>query len=121
MRFANSLYQLKENRMKSMMISRMVFLTIAATILFPIVYATADDNTCLLKAREGKFYVTIWNANFKQERQDKIFEGWIVSPELKEIKSRSGLIVINYKKIDNDRFSEDKQETCDREEIIRIP
>ena len=97
-----------------------IFVVIIAGFLLSV-NAAADDNMCLLKAQKGKFYVTVWNANIKQERQDKIFEGWIVSPELKEIKSRTGLIVIRYKKSDDDRPSGDKQETCEREEIIRIP
>jgi uncharacterized protein YxeA len=47
--------------------------------------AAAGENTCMFKADSNKVHITVWDEDSGQDRQDKIFEGWLESGEEKKI------------------------------------
>ncbi len=96
-------------------------LAILVACLFPFVDAVADDKTCMLKSDVGKVYVTVWDEDSGQDRQDKIFEGWLESGEQKKIQSTTGLIVFSYKEAEDDRSYGDNHKACKDGNTIRVP
>ena len=107
--------------MKKKSITIWTVLAILVASFFPFVAAVANDNTCTLKADAKKVHVTVWNEDSDQDRQDKIFEGWLESGEEKEIKSTTGFIVFSYKSAGDDRSYGDNHKTCKGGNTIRVP
>lgn len=97
-----------------------VFIIVIAG-LFPLCDAAADENTCTLKADADKVHLTVWDEDSGQDRQDKIFEGWLKSGEEKKIQSTTGFIVFGYKEAEDDRSYGDNHRTCKSGNIIRVP
>ncbi len=97
-----------------------VFLILFAG-LFISFDAVADENTCTLKADMNKVHITVWDEDSGQDRQDKIFEGWLESGERKKIQSATGFIVFSYKEADQDRSYGNNHETCEGGNTIRVP
>ena len=107
--------------MKSKSIAIWTVLAILVASFFPFVAAVANDKTCTLKADAKKVHVTVWDEDSGQDRQDKIFEGWLESNEEKKIKSTTGFIVFSYKVADDDRSYGDNHKTCKGGNTIRVP
>ena len=63
----------------------------------------------------------MWDEDSDQDRQDKIFEGWLESGEEKKIQSATGFIVFSYKQSEDDRSYGDNHETCKGGNTIRVP
>ncbi len=97
-----------------------VFLTLFAG-LFISFDAVADENTCTLKADMNKVHITVWDEDSGQDRQDKIFKGWLESGQEKKIQSTTGFIVFSYKAADDDRSHGDNHKTCKGGNTIRVP
>ena len=96
-------FQFKEDSMKRISVPILAVLAFLVASLFPFVDAVADDKTCMLKSDVGKVYVKVWDEDSGQDRQDKIFEGWLNSGELKKIQSSTGFIVFSYREAEDDR------------------
>lgn len=107
--------------MKSKSITIWTALAILLASFSPFVAAIANDNVCTLKADANKVHVTVWDEDSDQDRQDKIFEGWLESGGQKEIKSTTGFIVFSYKSAGDDRSYGDNHETCKSGNTIRVP
>ena len=107
--------------MKSKSITIGTVLAILVASFFPFVVAVANDKTCTLKTDAKKVYVTVWDEDSEQDRQDKIFEGLLESGEDKEIKSTTGFIVFSYKLAGDDRSYGDNHKICKGGNTIRVP
>ena len=107
--------------MKRLAMPLLVIFAIVAASFFPFVAAVANDKTCIFKADANKVHVTVWDEDSEQDRQGRIFEGWIESNEEKKIKSTTGFIVFSYKLADDDRSYGDNHETCEGGNTIRVP
>ena len=107
--------------MKSKSIAIWTVLAILVASFLPFVAAVANDKTCTLKADAKKVHVTVWDEDSGQDRQDKIFEGWLESNEEKKIKSTTGFIVFSYKEAGDDRSYGDNHKTCEGGNTIRVP
>ena len=107
--------------MKSKSITIWTVLAILVASFFPFVAAVANDKTCTLKADANKVHVTVWDEDSEQDRQGKIFEGWLESGEKKQIQSTTGFIVFSYKLADDDRSYGDNHKTCKGGNTIRVP
>ena len=83
--------------------------------------AAAGENTCMFKADSNKVHIRVWDEDSGQDRQDKIFEGWLESGEEKKIQSTTGFIVFSYKEAEDDRSYGDNHKTCKGGDIIRVP
>jgi len=83
--------------------------------------AAADENTCSFIVDADKVYLTVWDEDSDQDRQNKIFEGWLKSGEEKKIHSNTGFIVFSYKEAEDDRSYGDNHETCKDDNTIRVP
>ena len=83
--------------------------------------AAADENTCILKAAAGKVHVIVYDEDSDQDRQDKIFEGWLKSGEQQKLQSTTGFIVYSYKKPEDDRSYGDNHKQCKGGNTIRVP
>ena len=110
-----------ENKMKSIPLILLSILTISATSLFLISDLSADGNTCTFKAVAGKVHVTVWDEDSQEDRQGKIFEGWLKPEERHKVTSKTGFIVFSYKLSDDDRSYGDNHRNCKNGNIIRIP
>ena len=89
--------------------------------LFLSFVAVADDNICILQADVDKVHVTVWDEDSGQDRQDKIFEGWLKSGEQKKIQSTTGFIVFSYREAEDDRSYGNNHKTCKGGNTIRVP
>ena len=107
--------------MKSISVPILAVFAILVASLFPFVNAVADDKTCMLEADAGKVYVTVWDEDSGQDRQDKIFEGWLKSGERQKIQSTTGFIVFSHKLAGDDRSYGDNHRTCKSGNTIRVP
>ena len=107
--------------MKRLTIPILAIFTIIVASFFPFFAAVASDNTCTLKADANKVHVTVWDEDSGQDRQGKIFEGWLESNEEKTIKSTTGFIVFSYKQAGDDRSYGDNHKTCKGGNTIRVP
>jgi hypothetical protein len=107
--------------MKNKSITIWTVLAILVASFFPFTAAVANDKTCTLKADAKKVHVTVWDEDSGQDRQDKIFEGWLESNEEKKIKSTTGFIVFSYKEAGDDRSYGDNHKTCEGGNTIRVP
>ena len=107
--------------MKSKAITIWTILAILIASFFPFVAADANDKTCTLKADAKKVHVTVWDEDSQQDRQGRIFQGWLESNDEKEIKSTTGFIVFSYKLADDDRSYGDNHKTCKGGNTIRVP
>jgi hypothetical protein len=95
--------------------------TILIVCLFLCFDAAADENTCTFKTDANKVHVTVWDEDSEEDRQGKIFEGWLKSDERKKIQSNTGFIVFSYKLADDDRSYGDNHKTCKGGNTIRVP
>jgi hypothetical protein len=95
--------------------------TIVIAGLFPLCDAAADENTCTFKADANKVHITVWDEDSDQDRQGKIFEGWLESDEREKIQSTTGFIVFSYKLATDDRSYGDNHKTCKSGNTIRVP
>ena len=107
--------------MKSKSITIWTALAILFAGFFPFVAVDANDKTCTLKADAKKVHVTVWDEDSGQDRQDRIFQGWLESNDEKEIKSTTGFIVFSYKLAGDDRSYGDNHKTCEGGNTIRVP
>ena len=107
--------------MKSKSITIGTAFAILTASFFLFVAADANDKTCTLKADANKVHVTVWDEDSGQDRQGKIFEGWLESNEEKNIKSNTGFIVFSYKLTGDDRSYGDNHKTCKGGNTIRVP
>ena len=107
--------------MKSKSIKIWTALAILLASFSPFVAAIANDNVCTLKADANKVHVTVWDEDSGQDRQGRIFEGWLESNEEKNIKSNTGFIVFSYKVAGDDRSYGDNHKTCKGGNTIRVP
>jgi hypothetical protein len=89
--------------------------------LFLFSAATAGENTCTFKADANKVHLKVWDEDSGQDRQDKIFEGWLESGEEKKVQSTTGFIVFSYREAEDDRSYGDNHKTCKGGEFIRVP
>ena len=96
-------------------------LTILATGLYPLADVAAEDRTCVLKADVAKVHVVVWDEDSGEDRQDKIYEGWLKSGERHKITSQTGYIVFSYQLADADRSYGDNHRRCRNGNIIRVP
>lgn len=110
-----------EDLMKSIPLILLPVFTILVAGLFPFLDAAADDKTCVLKADATKVYVTVWDEDSEEDRQDKIFESWLKSGERHKIKSTTGFIVFSYKLAEDDRSYGDNHRNCKNGNTIRVP
>lgn len=97
-----------------------IFIILVASFS-PFVAADANDKTCTLKADAKKVHVTVWDEDSGQDRQGRIFQGWLESNDEKEIKSNTGFIVFSYKLAGDDRSYGDNHKTCEGGNTIRVP
>jgi uncharacterized protein YxeA len=116
-----NLPKLKEDSMKHISVSILGVFTILISGFFLSFDAAADENTCTLKADADKVHLKVWDEDSGQDRQDKIFEGWLKSGEEKKIKSTTGFIVFSYKEAEDDRSYGDNHKTCKGGNTIRVP
>ncbi len=107
--------------MKRLAVTILGVFTILIVGLFLCFDAAADENTCTLKADADKVHVTVWDEDSGQDRQDKIFKGWLKSGEEKKIQSTTGLIVFSYKEAEDDRSYGDNHKACKDGNTIRVP
>jgi hypothetical protein len=107
--------------MKSKSIAIWTVLAIFVASFFPFFAAVASDNTCTLKADAKKVHVTVWDEDSEQDRQGRIFAGWLESGEEKKIQSTTGFIVFSYKEAEDDRSYGDNHKTCKGGNTIRVP
>ena len=107
--------------MKRMAVRILGVFTILIVGLILCFDAAADENTCTFKTDANKVHIIIWDEDSEEERQDKIFEGWLKSGEEKKIQSTTGFIVFNYKEAEDDRSYGDNHKTCKGGNTIRVP
>ena len=107
--------------MRSLYFSLLAVLTILFAGPFLFSDAAADENTCTFKADMSKVHITVWDEDSGQDRQDKIFEGWLESGQEKKVQSTTGFIVFSYKAADDDRSHGDNHKTCKGGNTIRVP
>ena len=107
--------------MKSFFIIRVFVFAMLIGGLVSFSAAAADENTCTFKAVMGKVHLTIWDEDSGQDRQDKIFEGWLKPQERQKIKSSTGLIVFSYQMANEDRSYGDNHRTCKNGKTIHVP
>ncbi len=107
--------------MKPIAITRLAVFSILIAGLFPSFDAAADENTCTFKADAGKVHITVWDEDSGEDRQGKIFEGWLKSGERKKVQSTTGFIVFSYKEAVDDRSYGDNHRTCKSGNTIRVP
>ncbi len=107
--------------MKSIPLILLSIFTILTTGLHPVLDAAAEDMTCIFKADAGKVHITVWDEDSEQDRQDKIFEGWLKSEQRQKVTSKTGFIVFSYKLANDDRSYGDHNRTCKNGNIIRVP
>jgi len=107
--------------MRNLYFPLLAVLTILFAGLFLFSDAAADENTCTFKADANKVHITVWDEDSGQDRQDKIFEGWLESGEEKKIQSTTGFIVFSYKEAEDDRSYGDNHKTCKSGNTIRVP
>jgi hypothetical protein len=107
--------------MKSKSIAIWTVLAILVASFLPLGAAVANDKTCTLKADANKVHVTVWDEDSGQDRQGRIFQGWLESNDEKEIKSNTGFIVFSYKLAGDDRSYGDHHKTCKGGNTIRVP
>ena len=106
--------------MKSIFLT-MLAVAVLITALLPSSEAAADDKTCVLKADAQKVHVSVWDEDSQEDRQDRIFEGWLESGDRQKISSKTGFIVFSYKLADDDRSYGDNHKTCKNGNTIRVP
>ena len=98
---------------------------LTVTILFAGLFisfnAAADENTCTFKADSNKVHLTVWDEDSEEDRQGKIFEGWLKSGERQKVQSATGFIVYSYKEAEDDRSYGDNHKTCKGGNTIRVP
>ncbi len=107
--------------MKSLPLILLSAFTVFAAGLYPFSDASAEDKTCIFKADAGKVHLTVWDQDSEQDRQDKIFEGWLASETRQKVTSKTGFIVFSYKLADDDRSYGDNNRKCENGNIIRVP
>ena len=107
--------------MKSIFLTLLAVLAVLIAGLWPSFEAAADDNTCVLKADAQKVHVSVWDEDSQEDRQDRIFEGWLESGDRQKISSKTGFIVFSYKLADDDRSYGDNHKTCENGNTIRVP
>jgi hypothetical protein len=107
--------------MRRLYILLLAVFTIYFTGLFMFSDAAADENTCAFKADANKVHITVWDEDSEEDRQDKIFEGWLESGERKKVQSATGFIVFSYKIADDDRSYGDNHKPCKGGNTIRVP
>jgi hypothetical protein len=107
--------------MKSLPLILLSVFAILAAGLYPFLVASAEDKTCIFKADAGKVYLTVWDQDSDQDRQDKIFEGWLESEKRQKVSSKTGFIVFSYQLADDDRSYGDNNRKCESGNIIRVP
>ena len=107
--------------MKSIQLIFILIFSIIAAGLYPVSDATADEKTCIFKADAGKVHVTVWDEDSGEDRQDKIYEGWLAPEQRHKITSQTGYIVFSYKLADADRSYGDNHRRCQNGHIIRVP
>ena len=83
--------------------------------------AAADENTCIIKVDTDKIHLIVYDEDSDQDRQDKIFEGWLKSGQLQKLQSATGFIVYSYKKPEDDRSYGDNHKRCKGGNTIRVP
>jgi hypothetical protein len=83
--------------------------------------AAADDKTCKLKADEGDVHVHVWDEDSEEDRQEKIFEGWIKKNDEKVIRSTTGFIVFSYRLASDERSYGDNHKRCKNGNTIQVP
>lgn len=83
--------------------------------------AAAEDKTCIFKADAGKVQITVWDQDPDQDRQDKIFEGWLEPEGRQKVTSKTGFIIYSYQLADDDRSYGDNNRKCNNGNIIRVP
>ena len=114
-------FRLKEDSMKRIAVPILAVFAILIAGLFPLFDAAAGENTCTLKADANKVHIVVWDEDSEEDRQDKIFEGWLKSGEEKKIQSTTGFIVFSYKEAEDDRSYGDNHKTCKGGNTIRVP
>jgi uncharacterized protein YxeA len=107
--------------MKRIFIPLLAVCAILIAGLFLFSGAAADENTCTFKADANKIHITVWDEDSEEERQGKIFEGWLKSGERKKVQSTTGFIVFSYKLAADDRSYGDNHRTCKSGNTIRVP
>jgi len=107
--------------MKTIILPLLAVFTILVAGLFPFMDAAAEDKTCVFKADANKVHITVWDEDSGEDRQGKIFEGWLQSGERKKIQSTTGLIVFSYKLAGDDRSYGDNHRTCKNGNTIKVP
>lgn len=123
-RHAHACYEsidVKENLMKSKSILIWTVFAILIASIFLVVAAVAGDKTCMLKAVADKVHVTVWDEDSEEDRQGKIFTGWLKSGQRQKIQSNTGFIVYSYKLAVDDRSYGDNHKTCKGGNTIRVP
>ena len=84
--------------MRGLYIPLLTVLTILFAGLFLFSDAAVDENTCTLKADANKVHLSAWGEDSGQDRQGKIFEGWLESSEEKKFKAPPALLFLAIKK-----------------------
>ena len=107
--------------MKPVSIIRLAVFSILIAGFFLFSGAAADENTCTFKADSNKVHITVWDEDSEEDRQGKIFEGWLKSGERKKVQSTTGFIVFSYKVAVDDRSYGDNHRTCKSGNTIRVP
>ena len=101
----------------------LVFTVFAVIFVGPFMFsdAVADENSCTFKAVAGKVHLRVWDEDSGEDRQGKIFEGWLESGENKKVQSATGFIVYSYQEDGADRSYGDNHKTCKGGNTIRVP
>ncbi|MGD2024133.1 MAG: hypothetical protein PVI18_13220 [Desulfobacterales bacterium] len=107
--------------MRSLCFSLWAALTILFAGLFLFSDATADDQTCVLKAGRHDVHVYAWDEDKNRERMDEVFEGWIKAGQEVQIRSQTGLITYSYQEKSDDRSTGDNHAECKNGNTIRVP
>ena len=94
---------------------------VVATGLYSVPDAAADEKTCIFKADVRKVQVTVWDEDSGEDRQDKIYEGWLTPEQRHKVTSQTGYIVFSYQLADADRSYGDNHRRCQNGNIIRVP
>ncbi len=87
------------------------FITLIAG-LFLCFDAAADENICTLKTNADKVHVKEWDEDSDQDRQGKIFKGWLKSGKKKRSKVPPALLFSAIKEAEDDRPYGDNHKTC---------
>ena len=99
----------------------MAVFTLVFASFFMFFDAVADENSCTFKADSNKVHLTVWDEDSEEDRQGKIFEGWLESGDRKKVQSTTGFIVYSYKEAEDDRSYGDNHKTCKGGNTIRVP